>query len=76
MQCKDQRKLISWTNIYRNIRNHPEFPGQRIIEDHDAFDGWMILLNRKESAEKGHKKQLQNLRPNAQNVFMGQKIYK
>ena len=67
-----QRKLISWTNIYRNIRSHPEFPGQRVVEDHNAFDGWMILLNRKESAEKGHKKQLQNLRPNAQNVFMGQ----
>jgi hypothetical protein len=67
-----QRKLISWTNIYRNIRSHPEFPGQRIVEDHDAFDGWMILLNRKEAAEKSHKVQMDNLKPNAQNVFMGQ----
>lgn len=67
-----QRKLISWTNIYRNIRTHPEFPGQKIVEDHDAFDGWMILLNRKEAAEKSNKINIKNLRPNARNVFVGQ----
>jgi hypothetical protein len=67
-----QRKLLSWTNIYRNVKAHPEFPGQRVMEDHDAFEGWMIILNRKEGAEKANKTQLKSLKPNARNVFMGQ----
>lgn len=67
-----QRKLISWTNVYRNVRNHPDFPGQRVADDHDAFDGWMILLGRKESAEKSKKLNIENLKPNARNVFVGQ----
>lgn len=66
-----QRKLLSWTNIYRNVRSHPDFPGQRVMEDHDAFEGWMIVLNRKESVEKANKTQFNNLKPNARNVFMG-----
>lgn len=66
-----QKKLMSWTNIYRNVRSHPEFPGQKILEDHDAFDGWMIQLNRKETAEKSHKVHIDNLKPNTRNVYMG-----
>lgn len=67
-----QKRLMSWTNIYKNVRSHPDFPGQKMMEDHDAFDGWMILLNRKESAEKSHKINIANLKPNSRNVFMGQ----
>lgn len=67
-----QKKLISWTNIYRNVRSNPEFPGQRILEDDDAFDGWMILLNRKENAQKSNKSSFEKLKPNTRNVFMGQ----
>lgn len=66
-----QRKLLSWTNIYKNVRSHPDFPGQTVIEDHMAFDGWMILLARKESAEKSNKSTFDKLKPNARNVFMG-----
>ena len=67
-----QKRLMSWTNIYKNVRSHPDFPGQRLAEDHDAFDGWMIILNRKEGAEKSHKAHIDKLKPNARNVFMGQ----
>lgn len=67
-----QKRLMSCTNIYKNVRNHPDFPGQKIMEDHDAFDGWMVLLSRKESAEKSHKTNIANLKPNSRNVFMGQ----
>ena len=67
-----QRKLVSWTNIYRNIRTHPDFPGQNIVDDHTAFDGWMIVLNRKEKAEKSEKIKIKDLKPNSRNVFVGQ----
>lgn len=65
-----QRKLYSWTNVYRNIRTHPDCPADAIIEDHYAFDGWLINQNRKERATKSTKVQLKNLNPKAQNVYV------
>lgn len=69
---ENQRRLLSWSNIYKNVRTHPEFPGQRVLEDNDAFDGWMIALNRKENAQKANKTQFDKLKSNTRNVFMGQ----
>lgn len=66
-----QRRLLSWTNVYKNVRSHPDFPGEKIMGDHIAFDGWMILTNRKESAGKAIKMQFDNLKPNTRNVFIG-----
>ena len=65
-----QRKLLTWTNIYKNVRSHPEYPGEKIMGDHNAFDGWMISQNRKEKAEKANKTQIGNLKPNTRNVFI------
>lgn len=65
-----QRKLYSWTNVYRNVRTHPDCPADAIIEDHLAFDGWLINQNRKDRAGKVVKVQLKNLKPNAQNVYV------
>lgn len=68
-----QKKLMMWTNIYRNVRNHPEFPGEKILGDHNAFDGWMIIQGRKEKAEKANKVHMGNLKPNTRNVFISAK---
>jgi hypothetical protein len=65
-----QRKLMTWTNIYKNVRSHPEYPGEKILGDHNAFDGWMILQNRKEKAEKSNKVQIGKLKENTRNVFI------
>lgn len=65
-----QRKLYSWTNVYRNVRTHPDCPTDSIIEDHYAFDGWLINQNRKDRASKTVKVQLKNVKPNAQNVYV------
>ena len=51
----DYKLLISYTNMYNNIKQHPECPSQDIIEDDNALDGWSIHQNRK--AEKDKKKQ-------------------
>ena len=64
-----QRRLLSWTNVYRNVRTHPDFPGDTIMADHLAFDGWMTALNRKEKAEKSRKVEIGGLKPNTRNVF-------
>lgn len=67
-----QRRLLSWSNIYKNVRTHPEFPGQRVLDDNDAFDGWMIALNRKDNAQKSNKTHFDKLKSNTRNVFIGQ----
>lgn len=51
----DYKLLVSYTNMYNNIKQHPECPSQDIIEDDNALDGWSIHQNRK--AEKDKKKQ-------------------
>jgi hypothetical protein len=68
-----QKKLMMWTNIYKNVRSHPEFPGDKVLGDHYAFDGWMIVQSRKEKAEKANKVQIGNLKPNTKNVFISAK---
>lgn len=51
----DYKLLISFNNMYHNIKQHPECPSEDIINDDDALDGWNIQQNRK--AEKEKKKQ-------------------
>lgn len=65
-----QKKLYAWTNVYRNIKSHPECPPEAIIHDHLAFDGWMIDQNRKERANKSNKIPLKGIKENAQNVYI------
>lgn len=47
--------LITFHNMYNNIRQHQECPSEDIIDHDDALDGWCINQNRK--AEKEKKKQ-------------------
>jgi hypothetical protein len=68
----DQRTLSSISNMYDSVYEHPECPEDKIIEDDDMLDGWMIIQRRK--AEK-HKKEnkIDNLNPNlknAQEIFL------
>lgn len=51
----DYKLLISFHNMFHNIRQHPECPSEDIISDDNALDGWCINQNRK--AEKDKKKQ-------------------
>lgn len=51
----EYKVLISFHNMFNNIRQHPECPSEDIISDDNALDGWCINQNRK--AEKDKKKQ-------------------
>lgn len=66
-----QRKLCSWSNVFRNVRSYPEPPADAILHDHAAFDGWMIFQGRKDQMEKAEKTRVKNLKPNTRNVFIG-----
>lgn len=37
-----QISLMSWADIYHNISQLEDVPPQSVVDDDDAFDGWMI----------------------------------
>jgi len=42
----EQRALLNISRMYDNIYEHPECPDDKVMEDDDALDGWMILQKR------------------------------
>ena len=46
-----QKTLISWSNLYENVYKNSDCPPDRVIEDHDLLDGWMIAQKRKRETE-------------------------
>ncbi len=52
---EDQRFLCAVTRMYDNANEHSECPSETVLNDDDAFDGWMIFERRK--AEKARDKQ-------------------
>jgi hypothetical protein len=51
---KEQITLSSFSALYDNVYENPECPADKIIEDDDCLDGWLILQKRK--ADKDRKK--------------------
>lgn len=52
----EQRMLVIWSGVYDSVYEHPECPGEEVIEDDDMLDGWMIFQKRKREAERGENK--------------------
>ena len=52
---EEQRTLILFTRMYDGAYESVETPEDRIFEDDDAFDGWMIHIKRKRDREKKEK---------------------
>ena len=68
----DQRTLISISQMYDRVYEHPDSPSDEIIEDDDALDGWMISQRRKIEKDK-KQQQIDTINPklkNAQEVFL------
>jgi hypothetical protein len=42
----EQKTLVVLTKMYDSAYEHPECPNEKIFEDDDIFDGWMILQKR------------------------------
>jgi hypothetical protein len=47
----DQMALISWSRLYDSIGEAHEAPNEKVIEDDDAIDGWLIQERRKREKE-------------------------
>jgi hypothetical protein len=48
----EEKNLIGWSRLYDNIQESPECPSEDVINDDDAFDGWLISENRKRDKDK------------------------
>ncbi len=48
---EDQRNLVIWSGLYDSIAEHPECPPQKVVDDDDVLDGWMISQRRKREKE-------------------------
>lgn len=63
----DQRSLVSFSQMYDSIYEHPDSPPETVIEDDDMLDGWMIVQKRK--VEKAKKQMaVDELNPNLKNA--------
>ena len=48
----EQRSLINWSKFYDSIYEHMESPDEKIVQDDDLLDAWLIIQNRKREREK------------------------
>lgn len=49
---EEQRQLLSWSQLYDSVSEHPNPPDEAIIRDDDAFDGWMILQRKERERQR------------------------
>ena len=68
----EQRILIGWSMMYDSIGDSPEAPPDRIVEDNDALDGWLLVQSRKrkQAKEKSMAEELMGKHPEAKDVFI------
>ena len=52
----EQKTLVILTKMYDNAYEHPDCPSDSIIEDDDAFDGWMIMQRKQNEKDKNKKR--------------------
>ena len=51
----EQRSLILYSRMYDGAYEHPECPDEKVIEDDDMFDGWMIFQKKNREKKKTQK---------------------
>lgn len=56
----EQKTLVVLTKMYDNAYQHPECPSEKVIEDDDMFDGW-LLLQKKENEKQKNKNRTEKM---------------
>jgi len=69
---EEQSNLLDWTRLYDNIAESPEAPNEKIIDDDDAIDGWLILQrrNREKQQSKDKLDGFESKHPGADEVYI------
>ena len=68
----NQSHLISWSRAYENVYESMECPTEDVIEDNDAFDGWMIKQKKERESSRNEKfgESLTNKHQGANEIFV------
>jgi hypothetical protein len=68
----EQKTLISISNMYDRIYEHPECPGEDVLNDDDILDGWMIYQRNKavKIIKQNSSQELANKHKNAKEIFV------
>ena len=68
----EQKALLNISRMYDNIYEHPECPDDKVIEDDDMLDGWMIFQKKKREKDKKQEQFFgaNNKMKNASEIFM------
>jgi len=70
---QDQVRLIYWSSLYDQVYEQTENDPEKLTEDNDVFDGWLIHKSRVRKAEqKAHFIKNPKI-ANAQNIFIAAK---
>jgi hypothetical protein len=51
----EQKALLIWSGFYENAREHPEYPGDKVLDDDDVLDGWRIIQSREREKQLDQK---------------------
>ncbi len=65
----EQRSVVVWSKIYDGAAENPEGPPDALMEDDDAFDGYLISSRNKRGQEQGKRKTPDRI-SNADEVFI------
>ncbi len=49
---EEQRTLLSWSQLYDSVAEHPNPPDDSVLADDDAFDGWMIIQRKERERQR------------------------
>lgn len=52
---EEQHQLVAASNLYEQVRNHPECPSDFVLNDDDLLDGWLILEHKKQAQAEDEK---------------------
>jgi hypothetical protein len=66
----DQIRLLRWSLMYERIAEHPEAPPDRVLNDDDALDGWLIIQQRERDKKQKKSVQLNDNQKDAQEIYI------
>ena len=69
----EQKTLVVLTKMYDSAYEHPDCPNDKIIEDDDMFDGWMIHQRREK--DKAKEKNRANKLLEGKNLGKAQEVF-
>jgi len=66
----EQASLLNWSSYYDSIQQAPDCPSDKIIEDDDMMDGWLIIKRREREREQAKALIESKTRGDAQEYFI------